>query len=344
MKIRYLAKYAWVLVALAVPGVAPADPPTGAADAKPAIEIPKMRQDFGDVFERPKYEYAFAVHNRGKADLVIESVHPGCGCTVAQFDSVIAPGGEGQIMLVLDGGRVHGEFTKTATVRCNDPDHPELTLTIAGNEIPYIAVHPQGTVYLHGRYDEPVEKTITLSSNEKDFDLKILSVTSNVDDKISYDYKPGTKKGEYVLHVQKKLNLPTSSAYGAITVHTNSEKSPDAIIQVHVMTKGSISVTPSTLNYGTVPFGNKGPGKPVTKSIMVLRTTGEFTIKDISISNKNFTAKVAPVQAGKQYKVDVTFVPPAEKEISQREMGEMIITTDDPHEPSVRVNLIARAL
>ena len=46
-------------------------------ELKPAIFIPKMRHDYGRVFERETYEYTFTVQNRGKADLVIESVKPG---------------------------------------------------------------------------------------------------------------------------------------------------------------------------------------------------------------------------------------------------------------------------
>jgi Protein of unknown function (DUF1573) len=333
---------AWVVMLLA--GLVLAADQKTDAGPKPSIEIPRMMQDFGDVFERPTYEYSFVVRNRGNADLVIQSVKPGCGCTVAKFDSIIAPGKEGNIKLVLDGGRVHGEFQKTASVKCNDPDHPELTLTIAGHEIPYVKVEPEGTIYLHGRFDEDVEKSVVLSSNEKGVDLKVTGVSSNVDDKITYSYAPGPGKGETTLTIKKNKDMPTSSAYGAITVHTSSDKSPDTVLQVHIMTKGTISVTPSTLNYGVVKFGNKSPGDPVTKSVMILKTEGEFQVKDVVVSNKNFTAKVQSVQAGKQYKIEVTFVPPAQSEANQREIGEMIINTSDEHEPSVRVHLIARAM
>jgi Protein of unknown function (DUF1573) len=324
-----------------------ASAPAGAATkepAKPSIEIPRIVQDFGDVFERATYEYAFVVRNRGQANLVIESVKPGCGCTVAEFDSVIAPGKEGQIKLVLDGNRVHGKFEKSASVKTNDPDHSELTITLAGNEIPYVNIKPEGTIYLHGRWGEKIEKSVTLTSNEKDRELKVTGVSSNIDDKITYSFEPGPKKGEYTINVKKNPDLPTSSAYGNLTVHTNSEKNPDTILQVHVMTKGSISVSPSTLNYGAVDFGEDKDGEPVTRSIMILKTDGEFQIKSVEVSNEHFSAKLLdPVLPGKQYKVEVTFVPPPRREVRQREIGELVVNTDDPREPSVRVNLIARA-
>ena len=276
---------------------------------------------------------------------MIEDVKPGCGCTVAKFDKIIAPGAEGKIELVLDGERVHGAFAKTAVVKTNDPEHPELTLTIAGTEIPFLSIVPEGTIYLHGRYDEAVEKSVTLTSNEKDFNLAITGVTSNIDDKIKYKVTPGSKKGEFVLSVSKNMNVPPSSAYGNITVKTNSEKSPETVLQVHVMTKGSISVTPQTLNYGVVQFGAKGvSGVPVTKSVMIIKTDGEFELKDVAIDNKNFSVKIDAVEPGKQYKVDVTFVPPAKNNATQREVGELVIGTSDPREPSVRIHLVARAM
>ncbi|HEX5131755.1 MAG TPA: DUF1573 domain-containing protein [Candidatus Krumholzibacteria bacterium] len=332
-------------IAFAVGAAVLAGSPETAEAQKPSIEIPRMRQDFGDVFERAQYEYAFVVRNRGDADLVIEDVKPGCGCTVAKFDKLIKPGQEGKIELVLDGGRVHGEFSKTASVKTNDPDHPELTLTIAGNEIPFLRVEPEGTIYLHGRYDEKVEKSVTLASNEKDFALAIKKVSSNIDDKIAYSVEPGPEKGVFTLHVEKKLDVPPSSAYGNITIETNSENSPETVLQVHVLSKGAISVTPATVNFGVVKFAARGEAAdPLSKSVIVLKTDGEFQIKDLIIDNKNFSAKYETMEAGKQYKVEITFVPPSKVQTSQREVGELLINTTDPKEPAVRVHLLARAM
>jgi len=50
---------------------------TMAQEPQPEMVIPKMRHDFGQVFEQESYEYTFVVQNKGKADLVIESVKPG---------------------------------------------------------------------------------------------------------------------------------------------------------------------------------------------------------------------------------------------------------------------------
>ena len=263
---------------------------------------------------------------------------------MAKFDKVISPGREGKIELAVGGDRVHGEFTKSATVDSNDPDHPHMTLTVSGKEIPYVSVLPEGTVYMHGRYGEQIEQDLTISSNEKDLDLKVTGVRSNIDDKITYEVEPAPAPGTYTLKVYKNPKLPTLSTYGTITVSTNSKRAPETTVQVHVMTKGSITLSPEILNYGAVKFTDEnGPGTPETKALTVTRTAGGFKIKDVSINNDNFKAVVDPVSAGQQYRVQVTFTPPVRKTARQTEVGELIIHTDDPSEPSVRVQLVARS-
>ena len=59
------------LVAFVVASIAYADEPA------PEIVIPKLRHDFGKVFEREAYAHDFVVRNRGSADLLIDNVKPG---------------------------------------------------------------------------------------------------------------------------------------------------------------------------------------------------------------------------------------------------------------------------
>jgi len=351
MKMRLLGALG---VALLITGVAfaqqggkapEADAKKAASGTRPVMEVPRLNYDFGETFHLEKYGYAFVVRNRGNADLVIEDVKPGCGCTAAKFDRLISPGKEGKIELVVDGNKVHGQFSKAAEVKSNDPDHPTISLSISGKEIPFVNVVPDGTVYLHGRPGEPIEKELTLTSNEKDIDFKVTSVNSNIDDKIKYSFAPGPKKGEYVVKVNKNPNLPIMSTYGSLIIHTTSKKSPDTTLQVHVMTKSSILLSPSVLNYGEVKFTDKqGKGAPSTKTLTVTKSAGKLNIKEVSTSNPNFTAKFETLTPNQQYKVMVTFTPPARKQTKQTETGEMIITTDDPQEPQLRVQLVARAM
>jgi hypothetical protein len=240
---------------------------------------------------------------------------------------------------------VHGDFDKSASVESNDPGRSHMVLKVTGREIPYVNVQPEGTVFLEGRYGEPIEQELAVTSNEKDLDFKVLGVTSNLDDKLTYALENGAAPGEYRIRVYKNPRLPTLSTYGTILVHTNSTRMPVATVQVHVMTKSSISMSPTVLNYGEVAFAD-APGKetPATRAITLTRASGKFQIKDVTVTNPNYKATVDAVTPGLQYRVQVTFTPPVRTQGKQTEAGELVIHTDDPQEPAMRVQLIARSL
>lgn len=262
---------------------------------------------------------------------------------MAKFDKVIPPGQEGKVNLVIEGKKVHGSFSKSTAIHSNDPKRPVVNVMMVGNEIPYVAVEPN-RVYLQGRYGEQIEKSVMLRSNEEGLDFEITSVESNIDDKITYKVVPQGDDA-YEIKIWKNPKLPTLNTYGSLFVHSNSEKSPETVVQVQVVTKGSITVQPSTVNFGGVMFANDGEeANPVHKNVTLIRSQGEFAIRDIEFSSDMYEAQYAEVVPGKRYNVEVTFHPPAKTQPRQREIGEMIIHTDDPTEPTLRVKLVARAM
>jgi hypothetical protein len=264
---------------------------------------------------------------------------------VAKYDKVIPPGQEGKIHMVIEGNKVHGTFRKSATVHSNDPEHPQMTIAIAANIIPYITVQPASRVYLQSGYGLEVRKTLTFKSNEEDLDFQITGIESNIDDKITYDFKENKSEDVWEVDIWKNPKLPTMSTFGSMIVHTNSEKSPSKTVQVQVITKGAITIQPQNLNFGRVKFGINGePGIPVTKKVIILKSKGDFEIKGVSFSSDQFSAEIEAVELGKRYNISVTFQPPEKKQLRQTHRGEMTILTDDPIEPELKVRLSARSM
>jgi hypothetical protein len=256
---------------------------------------------------------------------------------VAEFDEVIAPGQEGKVTLEVLGEKVSGTWRKSATVISNDPKHPRLTIALSGTVINHVDVEPK-RVYLRGMYGETVTAELTVSSVEKKKDLKILDVTSNIDDKITYKVIEDSEPGQYKVELFKNPKLPTLNTWGSVFIKTNSEKTPDKIVQVNVVTRGAIIVQPSTLN-----FGNVQPAAPtaVEKIVTVSKIKGDFSIQDVTFSSDSYKADIEQVEKGKKYKLKIQFHP----EVEQKSyVDEMIISTDDPQEPSIRVRLIARGI
>ncbi len=77
-------------------------------------------RDIGKVKQGDTVFCTFTVENRGKTDLLIKSVSPSCGCTVAQYDQKpIPPKGLGRISLIFATNHREGKVTKSATVFSN---------------------------------------------------------------------------------------------------------------------------------------------------------------------------------------------------------------------------------
>jgi hypothetical protein len=226
---------------------------------------------------------------------------------VAEFSEVIPPGQEGHITLEVLGEKVSGTWRKSATVTTDDPTHERLTISLGGKVINHVDIKPS-RVYLRGMYGEQVGSELQISSNEKKKDLEILDVTSNIDDKMTYKVIPGGEPG------------------------------PDKVVQINVVTRGSIIVQPSTLNFGNVRSSNPNG---VEKTITVSKVVGDFQIRDVAFSSAFYEATIEPVEEGKKYKVKINFRPESDQ---KSYVDEMIINTDDPQEPSIRVRLIARGV
>jgi hypothetical protein len=258
---------------------------------------------------------------------------------VAQFDEAIPPGQEGQVHLEILGAKVSGRFSKSATIFTNDPKHPRMTVSLAGQILHYVEVTPSTRVFLRGMYGEKVVKELTVTSSEKKKDFKIVGLSSNIDDKITYKVVPQPEQGTYKVRLIKNPKLPTLNTWGSLTVMTNSENAPEKKIQVNVTTRGSIVVQPSTLNFGSVS-GESGLAG-VEKSLTIFKVKGEFAIRDVTFSSDKFHANVEPIEEGKKYRVTVNFLPGVD---AQSFLDEMIINTDDPQEPSLRVQLRARKI
>ena len=84
------------------------------------IEWTETQKNFGKVTEGQKVEVAFHFKNTGDKPLVIENVHPGCGCTVAETPKEpIAPGKEGVIKGAFDSNGRVGMQHKSIYVEAN---------------------------------------------------------------------------------------------------------------------------------------------------------------------------------------------------------------------------------
>ena len=103
---------------------------------KTTMKFVEVLHDFGQVKEGEKVVHVYEVLNTGKADLVLFSVRPSCGCTTPKYDKKpIRPGKKGHIEVSFDSKGRQGLQRKTITVVTNT-EPPNTVLFLNGEVLP----------------------------------------------------------------------------------------------------------------------------------------------------------------------------------------------------------------
>jgi len=101
--------------------------------AKSTIKFRNPVFDFGQEEAGKTLNLLFEFENAGSDLLIIKNIVPACGCTAAELKKrEYKPGEKGTIAAKFNTSGYNGRIVKTITVTSNDPDAPEIRLTIRG--------------------------------------------------------------------------------------------------------------------------------------------------------------------------------------------------------------------
>jgi hypothetical protein len=140
--------------------------PLGAtAGIGPKAQVLETIYDFGEVFEDRELKHTFDIKNIGDALLEIKDIDSDCACTAADSDRRIPPGGQGRITLTIAPYSVLRQFTKKTKVFFNDPEHPQVVLTLQGYGKPFIEIQPSHIIHLRGKPGEELTAQVRFTSH-----------------------------------------------------------------------------------------------------------------------------------------------------------------------------------
>jgi hypothetical protein len=124
---------------LTPPGAAPTPASPSATPAGPRLALEPARFDFGDVLPGRRLTKEFTLRNVGSAELVIGKLSSSCACAAALLDDKqrrLAPGHGAALRVTLRTPATGGRVAETVRVASNDPERPELELTITADVKP----------------------------------------------------------------------------------------------------------------------------------------------------------------------------------------------------------------
>lgn len=104
----------------------------------PRIVMDAVEHDLGEVQAGDRVEHRFKITNTGSAELRIVSVRPNDRnvALAGPYPRALVPGGAGEIPLAVNVSGIHGTFAQTAIISTNDPEQPQVYLTLKGRAKP----------------------------------------------------------------------------------------------------------------------------------------------------------------------------------------------------------------
>ncbi|MEM7249495.1 MAG: DUF1573 domain-containing protein [Acidobacteriota bacterium] len=198
--------------------------------ALPSAVLTSTTHDAGTVDKGQVISHAFRVHNPGAAPLQLE-VKPACGCTVPEWDRVVAPGESGTITLKVDTARFKGSISKSATVTTNDPSRPTLKLVVQAEVTSPVDVLPSERLVIRQTEGKAERRELSLRRPDG-APLRVRDVQVS-DDALRYELKnTGAAGVDPQLVVWVAESTPPGRVDGKVTLLTDAKDAPEVTVRV----------------------------------------------------------------------------------------------------------------
>jgi Protein of unknown function (DUF1573) len=311
----------------------------GTASAPKAVAV-EMVKDLGFVPKGEMASHEFQIRNEGNAPLEVREVRASCGCTVTEFDKVVAPGQMGKVRMTVDTTTFNGPISKGVTVYTNDPATPTMELTIRAKVEPFIKVKPGYARYITVQGEEKEGKIVqTLWTPDKS-PLEIVKVESpypylNIrfwEAKPEERIKEAPDQQQWKIEMHLSNDAPVGALTEAVKVHTNHPKQKLVQIPVSGFIRPIVAVTPPVIDFGQIDAK-----QPARVSVNVRSfSTEPIKLTGIAGDVQGIDAKIESLQEGREYQVQLTLTPEARKGPLN---GKLTFTTDSAKMPRIEVQL-----
>lgn len=220
----------------------------------PNIALERTEIAFPKVKEGQTLTAQFPFSNQGNMDLVIDSVTPSCGCTVARFDKVTNPGGKGMVHLELQTSGISGPYRKTAVVSTNDPANPSITLLMTGESLSQVKVDKGRSLEIVGCPDQSPSISTTVSDADGR-PLVIVAVENSLKEYLDVVVAPQPDGLSYDLTLRSRVKEPMK-----FSGHINLliPDSPTVSLYVTADIRGPFTVQPQEIHFGEVKKHTQG--------------------------------------------------------------------------------------
>ena len=295
-------------------------------------------KDFGVVNKGERLTHEFRVRNDGDGELEISEVRPSCGCTVADYDKSIEPGGTGRITATVDTRNFKGGIAKSVRVFTNDTENPQIDLVIKANVRSQVEVDP-GYVRFVAVYGELQKESVQSIWSDDQRDLKVLDAKSPYPF-VDVAYREATEEErnrgvagkQWQVEVALDKDAPVGPLADFIVLTTNHPELKTVRIPISGFVRPVMSVTPRIAD-----FGRREIAEPQTASLEIRNLSGTAVeLREITSDVAGLEAEIEALEKGRLYKVLLTLQPGMAKGDFS---GVVTITTNSSRQPTIEVSV-----
>jgi uncharacterized protein DUF1573 len=223
----------------------------------PVAIAPEPVWDAGVVARGAKIAHTFVIQNHGVEPLMIREVRPGCGCTVASFDSPIAPGGEGKVRVELDTEGLTGAIGKEVTAFTADPANPTILFTIRAQVRASLDAQP-GYYWFRHVQGAPAEVAKQLVWSPDFQALEVTSATSTYPG-VTVAVRPAQaaervaegRGKQWVVEATLAAEPPAGPISGEVKIATNHPSKREITVPLAGFVRSRLTVMPPAADFGT---------------------------------------------------------------------------------------------
>lgn len=327
------------LLLILAPTAAPAAP-----DGGPAAAVVEPVIDVGEVPVGEPVEAEFQIRNDGDQPLEISHVRPSCGCTVAEFDEVIAPGATGSVRARVDTENLVGPNAKSITVYTNDAASPRIRLTLKSDVTPFLGLDPgyaRFTSFVHDEKDETSSQLLVALDFES---LTIVDVESpqpwigvryrEARDAERDEEYPGK---QWRIDVTLSKDAPVGPVADQVVIHTNHPRQKSLELPVSGFVRPMVGVTPSKLDLGRVDPSETGKWGILVRNF----ASTPLEIEGFESTVSGLEVAVEAIEEGQRYNLVLKPTPAMSKGPFQ---GRIELRTNLSQQPSVTIDLSGEVL
>lgn len=294
----------------------------------------------GTVIQGAILEWQVEVSNQGNAPLRIAAL-PDCGCFTVQYQTELMPGQSSLVKVYANTFDVPGPFDKRVVLQTNDPDRPEIVCRFVSKVKPIyrlLRAEGPGPVYV-GREGGEAELFLVYQPERK---FRLLAEgLAGVKGELTVSPWEGEladpafgepKSVRFGYKVKIRFDPGTVQGRKTATLTFKTDDPDYPTIFSNFTYQSGIAAVPESVYFGDLSRASR------RAAFLVSRPGKPFKVTSVSSPSRYVVATALPYRDAGDYRVVVEILPDAPA--GQFE-SEVVVKTDDPAQPEVRVPLTA---